>query len=349
MEQQVIAPQVELEGQPQPVPVSPKAPGKWKRLTRSPLVVLGLGLGLALVMWMVDFQPVSSDATKLTAAYEPTVSDADLLNINSPVWNPDRQNSVSKETDANGNLTHKISTTVIPLSAQYIAPQQGGSILQVQARAAFNDKNLAVLVQWQDDTKDVASIPDKQVYSDAVAVEFPVKLVAGHQPFRCMGQTDAQVNIWQWKAERDPIAGDARLVTEGGGKAVKSYLGPGLGYLKDSTDIDPDSAASYDTNTKTWSVIFRRSLTSRSDQTSTQFNPGDATISAFAVWNGGAGERLSKKAVSTWVDFILQPGQTTTQTIINVLTVGGLGAVGIIAIIIAWRILPGTKRPSREE
>jgi len=349
MEQQVVAPQAEVESQPQPVTGAVKTPGKWRRLSRSPLFVLGLGLGLALVMWMVDFQPVSSDATKLTAAYEPTVSDADLLNISSPVWNADRQNNVSKETDLNGNPTHKISTTVIPLSAQYLASQQGGSILQVQARAAFNDKSMAVLVQWQDDTKDVATIPDKQTYSDAVAVEFPVKLVAGHQPFRCMGQTDAQVNIWQWKAERDPIAGDARLVTQGGGKAVKSYLGPGLGYLKDSTDIDPDSTASYDANTKTWSVIFRRSLSSRSELTSTQFYPGDATISAFAVWNGGAGERLSKKAVSTWVDFILQPGQQTTQTIINVLTVGGLGLVGIIAIIIAWRILPGTKRPAREE
>ncbi len=347
MEQQlIVAEPPETSSQPQP---ALKTPRLWQRLTRSPLVMIGLAFGLALVMWMVDFQPVSSDATKLTVAYEPTASDGDLLNLKSSVWDPNHTNSLSKEIDLDGKPTNKISTTVIPLSAQYIAPQQGGSLLQVQARAAFNDKTMAVLVQWQDDSKNVATLVNKQQYSDAVALEFPVKLVAGHQPFRCMGQTDAQVNIWQWKAEREAaVAGDARIVVGAGGKAVKSYLGPGIGYLKDAADAEPDSTAAYDDTTKTWSVIFRRSLTSKDELSATQFTPGQATLIAFAVWNGGAGERLSKKAVSTWVDFILQPGETNTQSLINILTLGGLGALALVVIVITWRLLPSTKRSSRE-
>ncbi len=346
MEQQTVAHEVESNSL---LPTSVPKPGWGRRLSRSPWLMLGMALGLALVMWMVDFQPVSSDATKLTVAYEPSVSDGDLLNPASPIWSPDRKNGFSKETDAQGMPTNKITTTIIPLSAQYIAPQQGGSLMQVQARAAFNDTTMAVLVQWQDESKSVIPNFAKQEYSDAVALEFPLKLVAGHQPFRCMGQTDAQVNIWQWKAEREAaIAGTDRLVNTAGGKAVKSYLGPGIGYLKDSTDIDPDSTATYDEATKTWSVIFRRSLNTKSELASTQFKPGEATLVAFAVWNGGAGERLSKKAVSTWIDFILQPGETTSQQLINIGVVVGLALMAAAGVFVAWRFLPGGNRSSRE-
>ncbi|HEX2915183.1 MAG TPA: ethylbenzene dehydrogenase-related protein [Chloroflexia bacterium] len=343
MEQQLDTPQSIQENQPE-ITVRPLP--RWQRLLRSPLPVLVAAFALALGMWMVDFQPVSSDSTKLNAAYEPTVSDSELLNLKSPVWSEDRKNSLSKETDANGNPTGKLSTTVVPLSAQYIAPEQGGSILQLRARAAFNDKTMAVLVQWQDNTKNVFSEVGKNIYTDSVAVEFPLILLPGHQPFRCMGQPDSQVNIWQWKAERDPgVAGDSRIVT-GSGKAVKNYVGPGIGFLQDTANLDPDSSASYDEATHTWSVIFSRPLSLGDNKTAAQFNPGDATTIAFAVWDGGNGERLSKKAVSTWVDFVLQPGNTTTQTIINFATIGGIGLVGLIAIVIAWRVLPAPKKPA---
>ena len=316
-----------------------------QRLVRSPLIWLGLAVALAVGMWMVDFQPVSSDSTKVTAAYEPGVGDEEFLNLKSPVWSEDRRNDVSKETDLSGNQTHKLSTTVIPLSAQYIAAPQGGSILQVKARAAFNDKTLAVLVQWQDNTRNVGSQIAQSTYSDAAAIEFPLQVIPGHQPFRCMGQSDAEVNIWQWKAERQPeVAGDARILTEAGGKAVKNYIGPGLGYLKDSSAVNPDSNASYDEATHTWSVVYRRSLIAGDNKSATQFTPGQATTIAFAVWDGGAGERLSKKAVSTWVDFILQPGEQTTQSLINILTLIGVGVLMVVAVVVAWRILPNPNR-----
>lgn len=312
------------------------------KLTRSPLMLLLPAFLLAMGMWAVDFQPVSSDATKLVVAYEPSVSDADLLDPKSAVWKEDRSNSVSKETDAAGKPTGKIATTIVPMSAQYIIPQEGGSILEVRARAAFNDRTMAVLVQWQDDTMNFASPTGKAEYSDSVAVEFPLKYVPGHQPFRCMGQPDAEVNIWQWKAERAPeIAGNSRVFGTDGGKAAKNYVGPGVGYLKDGANADPDSKAFYNAETKTWSVVFSRPLTTADEKSATQFKPGVATNIAFAVWNGGNGERLSKKSVSTWVDFIFQPGEGTTQTIINLMVVGGTFLMLVLGVVVAWRLLPG--------
>ncbi len=320
-----------------------------RRWLRSPVVLLGLTFGLALLMWSVDFQPVSSDTTKLTAAYEPTVADGDLLNLKSPIWSESRENKLSKEVGSDSKPTNRISTTVIPLSGQYILPQQGGSVLQVRARAAFNDKTMAVLVQWTDQSKNTGTVVNQSQYSDAIALEFPLVLVPGHQPFRCMGQSDAQVNIWQWKAEREAaVAGEGRIYTNAGGKAVKNYVGPAAGYLKDTAVYDPDSTAAYDEATKTWSVIFSRPLKSGDEKSSTQFTPGQATLIAFAVWDGGAGERLSKKAVSTWVDFIMQPGETNTQNLINIATMAGVGLLMLIAVVVAWRILPNPKRNVRE-
>lgn len=330
-------------------PISSRPPKKWYAFLGTPFVMLSLALGLAIGMWLIDFQPVSSDTTKLTVAYEPTITDDEMLDMNNPVWSDQRRNDISRETDPNGNPTNSLSTTVIPMSGQYIAPQEGGSILQVKARAVFNDKTMAVRVEWQDNTKNLRSVIGTNEYSDAVALEFPLKLVAGHQPFRCMGQSDAQVNIWQWKAEREKaVTGDGRIVVNSNNTAVKNYLGPALGYLKDSPLTSPDSTASYNEQTKTWTVIFRRGLGAGDEKNATRFKPGEATLIAFAVWDGGAGERLSKKAVSTWVDFIYQPGESTTQSIINILTMGGLGLMMVVVIILAWKMLPTTTRPNRE-
>lgn len=359
MEQHTVAPPTEIAGQPGEIqPELARPEQSWLKYGRSPLVVLMVAFVISLGMWVVDFQPVSSDTNKLNVAYEPTVSDADLLNLKSPVWQESRPNNLSQEIDANGNLTHRVSTTIIPLSAQYIAAPQGGSVLQLRARAVYNDKTMAVLVQWQDNTKNFHSDVAKGTYSDAVALEFPVQLVVGHQPFRCMGQSDAEVAIWQWKAEREKaVAGDAALVTNANGNAVKPYLGPGIGLLKDTNAYNPDSTAAYDEATHTWSVIFRRPMTSNDQPgytgspgqlASLNFTQGTATNIAFAVWDGGAGERLSKKAVSTWVDFLFQPGDATAQNIINLAAVGGLGVAMLVAIALAWRFLPNPGRTRRE-
>src|SRR5690348_8194407 len=91
-----------------PVALKPK-----RRFTASPLFVLGLALGLAVLMWAFNFQPVNSDTTKLVAVYDST---ANLLDPNSPVWNPDRIDPASNEVDADSKPTQKVSTTVVPLS-----------------------------------------------------------------------------------------------------------------------------------------------------------------------------------------------------------------------------------------
>jgi DMSO reductase family type II enzyme heme b subunit len=325
-----------------------------KNLFRSPLVMLGIALGLAIAMWALNFQPVSSDTTKLVAVY---VKDANLLDPNSPAWNPDRTDTISNEVDASGKPTQKTSTTVVPLSAQYLLAPQGGSVLNLQARAAWNGTEMAVRVSWHDPTKNVTgdSADQLKTFSDAVAIEFPLEeLIPGRTPFRCMGQSEGErrVNIWQWKAERDADLTPNPIRNAPGDKAVKNYIGPGPGYLIDPAKDDPDSKAFYDPQTQTWNVIFKRSLLTGDKANSTQFTQSTAgnvkaSQIAFAVWDGGNGERLSKKAVSTWVDLGFEAGDTDAQNISNFTNLGIVLALSAIVLIGAWRLLPNTKRPNR--
>ena len=88
---------------------------------------------------------------------------------------------------------------VVPLSAQMIArpilPEP--RIKAVTVRALHNESQLALALEWADDTQNDQSLR-VQDFRDGVAVQFP--LAAG-MPFYCMGQQGGDVNIWHWKAD----------------------------------------------------------------------------------------------------------------------------------------------------
>jgi len=69
---------------------------------------------------------------------------------------------------------------------------------EITVRAVHDGKTLAILLKWEDDTRDATAIRP-QDFRDSVAVEFAL---APDPPFFAMGQPGAPVNIWMWKAER---------------------------------------------------------------------------------------------------------------------------------------------------
>ena len=69
---------------------------------------------------------------------------------------------------------------------------------EITVRAVHDGKTLAMLLKWEDDTRDATAIRP-QDFRDSVAVEFAL---APDPPFFAMGQPGAPVNIWMWKAER---------------------------------------------------------------------------------------------------------------------------------------------------
>ena len=69
---------------------------------------------------------------------------------------------------------------------------------EITVRAVHDGKTLAMLLKWEDNTRDATAIRP-QDFRDSVAVEFAL---APDPPFFAMGQPGAPVNIWMWKAER---------------------------------------------------------------------------------------------------------------------------------------------------
>jgi DMSO reductase family type II enzyme heme b subunit len=319
--------------------------GKKAKFNKSPVLVILGAFALATLMWAVNFQPVSSESSKLLAPYLPTLGDT-FLDPKSPVWAEGAQLPDGK----------KVETAVVTLSAQYFIKEYGGSITQLKAKAAHDGKNFAIWVQWQDNSFDIGRGPaNSEIFSDAAAVEFPLdpSQHAGRQAFRCMGQIDALVNIWQWKAERDAeitrSQGFEPILTSGGSKAAKNWVGPNAAYLVDPAKFDPDSRAFYDQATKTWTVIFKREVKLSDKKAAVDLvapKAGDeyGTQVAFAVWDGGNGERLSKKTVSSWVDLTLQEGDKSPQMISDIINLSLWGLLLVGGIIIAWRFLPSFNR-----
>ena len=92
----------------------------------------------------------------------------------------------------------KVSPMTLPLSGQVITrpvwPDPTAHALTV--RSLHNGREIAFLLEWQDNTKNDRLTPG--TFRDGVAIGLPL----GDAPaFFCMGQLDHYINIWHWKAD----------------------------------------------------------------------------------------------------------------------------------------------------
>jgi mono/diheme cytochrome c family protein len=87
-------------------------------------------------------------------------------------------------------------TTVLhlmPLWWRYERPEY------VTVQALHDGKQLAILLEWADDTHDKSAVRP-QDYRDAAAIQFAL---GDAEPFFAMGEKARLVNIWMWKSERE--------------------------------------------------------------------------------------------------------------------------------------------------
>lgn len=234
----------------------------------------------------------------------------------------------------------------VPLSAQNISKpfQVESKIMSVTARALQNASQVAILVEWADDTQDDSSVA-VQDFRDATAVQFP--LAAG-QPFFCMGQQGGNVNLWHWKADWQaeiaarkemeaqypdmyvdyypftqpeegqmagvadysdqnylPAAQAGNLLAATALKSpVEDLIAGGFGTLT-SQPGDAQNVQGFGVwKDGKWQVIFSRDLAS-SEKDDISFQPGKTYSVAFAVWDGANHDRNGQKSTSQWVSLQL--------------------------------------------
>lgn len=184
-----------------------------------------------------------------------------------------------------------------PLVGQVvIEPRQfNPSIDSVTAKSFYNENEVAFLFTWDDRTKTLPKKDDEtgETVQDAIAIQFPVKVPKGPtdpKPYFIWGGR-RPVYLWQWKvAEPDKI-------TEMNAKGIESAS------LQASQSQIESEGAYEDGRYRLW---VKRSLKT-DDKNDLKFEPGVFIPIAFSVWDGDNGDVKTKRAISTWYTFVLDP------------------------------------------
>ena len=160
----------------------------------------------------------------------------------------------------------------------------------ITARALYNDKEIAVLLEWDDGTY---SRGDGNKPADQVALQLPAKLSAGEKPYFLLGDEKQAVDYWRWNAKN----GLARFAAEGASRVSPRETGAlaAQGGYKDGQ----------------YRVILRRPLKSGKED-EVPFEPGKFVPIAFHLWDGDQGEEGLKMSISTWYYLLPQPKTPVT-------------------------------------
>jgi hypothetical protein len=231
----------------------------------------------------------------------------------------------------------------VPMEAQVITNPQNPdpAVKELTVRAAHNGQWLAFLIEWADPTKSERIVVDQ--FGDQVAVQVPSAYKPGDMPNPMMGGPGERVHIMQWRAafQHDIEASgepkitdlypfihvdvypdevlrvtDARAYTGAVGvdnpisrpkrTAVLDQMAEGFGTLTVEPEQQSDGRGVWADGR--WRVVITHPL-APGDANDPTLGPGDQTLAAFAVWEGGAKEVGARKAWSNWVQLKLDAGQ----------------------------------------
>jgi DMSO reductase family type II enzyme heme b subunit len=196
---------------------------------------------------------------------------------------------------------------------------------QLTVRALYNEKEVALLVEWDDPTpsrpgdREQSALAPGEMFEDAVAVQLPTAQGEGlEMPYFGHGDAARAVNLWHWRAGR-ASDGDAFALFEarGVGSRAQRETGPvgfsARGEYKDGA----------------WRVIFRRAR--YGGEWDVPFDSARLLPVAFANWDGSNGEKGSKHTLTRWVWLWLEP-PPSLKTVFVPLMVAVLLACGLLVV-----------------
>ncbi len=222
----------------------------------------------------------------------------------------------------------------VPLSVQNLVPPFGGGVVDgVVVRALFDDERIYLSLEWSDPAAE-AEVNATEAFSDAAALQFPA--IPGSTPPYTMGSEDEPVNIWQWKAvwqhdidegfatsatrypdtyadvypnADDPLFNPAGyvgnpLAQRTHASSVENLVAAGFGTLTSAAIQDVEGSGEW--RDGTWRVVFGRPLQAAADGLA-GFTPGSSTQVAFAVWDGGSGDRNGLKSIAQFIQLDVGP------------------------------------------
>ncbi|MCP4696593.1 MAG: c-type cytochrome [Gammaproteobacteria bacterium] len=173
----------------------------------------------------------------------------------------------------------------------------------ITVRALYNDKELAMLLEWDDRTKsipgdeDAEKLSDPEIAEDAVSVQLPIKIPEGmEKPYFGMGDVAHPVNIWHWKSGTTETPESVHLMT-----------GKGFADIQRRELAEAGLGAKGSYKDGTWRVVMKRPLATSDPEKDIQFMNGKFIPVAFAAWDGSNSEKGSKHTMTTWYWLLLKP------------------------------------------
>jgi DMSO reductase family type II enzyme heme b subunit len=201
--------------------------------------------------------------------------------------------------DPNAELWTKLVPSNIPLMGQVIVDPRNfnPSIDLVSVRAAYNDKEIAFHLTWDDPTQSAAD-PAKKLFADAISLQFPPQITAGpERPYFLMGDGSDGVYLLRWENGK----GAAEATANGPTK-----LTPIAGGEVSGKAVFADGQ---------YRLVIKRPLASK-EATRPTFQPVVFTPVAFQAWDGGAGETGARMSLTSWYYLRLEEPQSNRRFVI---------------------------------
>lgn len=224
----------------------------------------------------------------------------------------------------------------VALSGQPVVPpiRLEPAFPSIRVRSLVNDDRIAVLLEWNDPTRD-ESVLAVESFADAAAMQ----LALGEGTSICMGQQAGGLNIWHWKADwaadlaarrdledihpgmpvdvhfpddgtSDAFGPDGFLAGRAAGNprsaaslasSVEDLNAVGFGTLTPQEPAGQNVHGASEYRDGVWRVVMSRALSDGDPNDAVLRSGGAATVVAFAVWDGGRGDRDGQKSVSSWL------------------------------------------------
>jgi DMSO reductase family type II enzyme heme b subunit len=200
--------------------------------------------------------------------------------------------------DPNAGFWKKIAPQYIPLMGQVIVDPRNfnPAIELVSVRAAYNDKEVAFHLTWDDPTESKGD--GKQTFPDAISLQFPPQITAGtERPYFLMGDANEAVYLLRWEQGKGVVEasanGPAKIAPVAGGEATGQAVFANGQYR----------------------LVIKRPLAVKGDGRPT-LSPAVFAPVAFQAWDGGAGETGPKMSLTSWYYVRLEEPQSNRRFII---------------------------------
>ncbi len=193
---------------------------------------------------------------------------------------------VSKEW-MTAKVTHVIfypQTTVVSADKKANELNVGQKAKKVSIRTLYDDKQIAFLLEWSDNSKSVQKQNETDSYSDGFAVEFadpkidPLKL-----PYIGMGSEGRQVEIFFQKAHKNSFESEVSI-------------SEGYATMLPIKEKKPFAQMKMEYTNGTWKATLIRPIKDLYTCLDTENIPV-----AFAIWDGEKLQRDGLKLLSSWV------------------------------------------------